>query len=188
MMSAYAAYQGVSSTDVFVLDGYRTFEEQAERHSSGKSMTFEAGHTDYHTGRTFDMFRNDANSGSGYSYFSADAWFEENAGNYGFIVRYPEGKSESTGENPRTYTYRYVGVPHASYINTNKLCLEEYIAEVKGHTNENPLEITANGHDYSVYYIAAEEEGTTAVSVPADKTYTISGDNDGGFIVTVALS
>lgn len=187
MMSAYAAYQGVTSTDVFVLDGYRTFEEQADRHSSGKSKTFEAGHTDYHTGRTFDMFRNDQNSGSGYSYFTADAWFEENAGNYGFIVRYPEGKSESTGENPRTYTYRFVGIPHASYINANRLSLEEYIDEVKRHTIEEPLTIEAGGKSYSVYYVAAQNEGNTSVPIPADKMYSISGDNDGGFIVTVTL-
>lgn len=188
LMSAYAASMNVSTTDIFVLDGYRTFDEQAERHSSGKSKTFEAGHTDYHTGRTFDMFRMDSQSGSGYSYFTADDWFNENAGSYGFILRYPEGKSETTGENPRTYTYRYVGVPHASYINFNKLCLEEYIEEVKGHTNDNPLEITAGGHTYGVYFAAATENGTTAVPVPSDKEYTVSGSNAGGFIVTVTLS
>ncbi|MBO5163892.1 MAG: M15 family metallopeptidase [Ruminococcus sp.] len=188
LMEAYAASMNAETTGIFIQDGYRTFEEQEERHRSGKSKTFDAGHTDYHTGRTFDVFRYDSQSGTGYSYFEADDWFKENSGNYGFILRYPEGKETATGENPRTYTYRYVGVPHASYINSHQLCLEEYITEVKGHTNENPLEISANGHTYNVYYVPAETEGKTAVPVPTDKEYTVSGCNAGGFIVTAALN
>lgn len=188
LMEAYAVSLNSETTGIFIQDGYRTFDEQAERHSNGKSKTFDAGHTDYHTGRTFDMFRYDSQSGTGYSYFTADDWFKENAGSYGFILRYPEGKETSTGENPRTYTYRYVGVPHASYINSHQLCLEEYISEVKRHNNEAPLEITAVGHTYNVYYVPAEDEGKTAVPVPTDKEYTVSGCNAGGFIVTVTLS
>ncbi len=188
LMEAYAASLDSETTDIFIQDGYRTFEEQEERHRNGKSKTFDAGHTDYHTGRTFDMFRYDSQSGTGYSYFEADDWFKENSGKYGFILRYPEGKETATGENPRTYTYRYVGVPHASYINSHQLCLEEYITEVKGHTNEKPLEISADGHTYNVYYVPVEAEGKTAVPVPNDKEYTVSGCNAGGFIVTVTLN
>lgn len=188
LMEAYAVSKNTDDTDIFVQDGFRTYDEQVVRHSTGKSKTFEAGHVDYHTGRTFDMFLMDSTSSSGYAYFTADEWFNQNAGSYGFILRYPEGKKEKTGENPRCYTYRYVGIPHASYINFNQLCLEEYIEEVKRHTNDNPLEITAGGNTYNVYYVPAEESGNTDVPVPDDKPYTISGCNAGGFIVTVTIS
>lgn len=187
MMEAFAASQGAASTDLFIIDGFRTFEEQADRHSSGISKTFEAGHCDYHTGRTFDMYRFDTTSSTGYSIFSAEGnyeWFAENAGNYGFIVRYPQGKEAETGENARAYTYRYVGPAHASYINANGLCLEEYIALLKEHTKDNPLETMANGLSYSVYYVPASE-GETEISVPKDSLYEISGNNADGFIVTV---
>lgn len=188
LMEAYAASKNADTTDVFVQDGFRTYDEQVDRHSSGKSKTFSAGHTDYHTGRTFDMFLMNSDSSTGYSYFAADDWFNQNAGSYGFILRYPEGKQEKTGENPRTYTYRYVGIPHASYINFNQLCLEEYIEEVKRHTNDNPLEITAGGNTYNVYYVPAAESGNTDVPVPDGMAYNISGCNAGGFIVTVTIS
>lgn len=188
LMEAYAVSKNTDDTDIFVQDGFRTYDEQVVRHSTGKSKTFEAGHVDYHTGRTFDMFLMDSTSSSGYAYFTADEWFNQNAGSYGFILRYPEGKKEKTGENPRCYTYRYVGIPHASYINFNQLCLEEYIEEVKRHTNDNPLEITAGGNTYNVYYVPAAESGNTDVPVPDDKPYTISGCNAGGFIVTVTIS
>lgn len=188
MIEAYAVANNLETTDIFVQDGYRTYEEQVDRHNTGKSRTFEAGHTDYHTGRTFDMFYNDGESGTGFSYFSAEGnyeWFAENAGNYGFIVRFPEDKQEITGEKPRAYTYRYVGIPHAVYINSNNLCMEEYIEELKSHTIDNPLEITANGQNYSVYYTEAEISGVNEVLVPSDKVYTVSGNNADGFIVTV---
>ncbi len=188
LMEAYATSMGKTTTDIFVQDGFRTYEQQVERHNSGRSKTFGPGFTDYHTGRTFDMFLMDETSSSGYSYFTADDWFNENAGSYGFILRYPEGKQEITGENPRPYTYRYVGTPHASYINFNQLCLEEYIEEVKTHTIEKPLEITAGSSVYNVYYVPAKESGNTEVPVPEGKTYEISGCNAGGFIVTVTIS
>lgn len=191
MIQAFASERGLYATDIFVQDGYRTYDEQVERHNSGRSKTFEAGHTDYHTGRTIDLFRIDSTSGSGFSYFSAEGdcqWFAENSGKYGFIVRYPQGKDEITGEKARSYTYRYVGAPHAGYINSNGLCLEEYIELLKQHTNESPLEISENGHSYGVYYVAAAEGDVTDVPVPADKSYTISGNNADGFIVTVTQS
>ncbi|MDE7104956.1 MAG: D-alanyl-D-alanine carboxypeptidase family protein [Ruminococcus sp.] len=187
MIDAYAESQYLDSTYIFILDGYRTYDEQVERHSSGKSRTFEAGHTDYHTGRTFDIYCSDTFSNIGYAYFNPTdnyEWFVENSGNYGFITRFPEYKSEITGENARTYTYRYVGVPHAVYINSNNLCMEEYIELIKAYTIENQLEITVDGRTYGVYYVPAEEDETD-VLVPLGKMYTVSGNNVDGFIVTV---
>ena len=186
MMEAYATASSKTSTDIFVLDGYRTYDEQLERHSSGKSRTFEAGHSDYHTGRTFDMFR--MSEGGEISYFAAEgdcAWFADNAAKFGLVVRHPDGKDDITGEKSRGYTYRYVGTPHAEYMNSKGICLEEYIAEVKKHTKDEPLEITTAGGTVQVYYVSASAEGATDVPVPNGKAYTVSGNNIDGFIVTV---
>ncbi|MDO4863989.1 MAG: D-alanyl-D-alanine carboxypeptidase family protein [Ruminococcus sp.] len=185
MMAEFARASSLSTTNIFVQDGYRTFEEQVDRHNSGKSSTFEAGHCDYHTGRTFDMFR--MNDDGTTPYFRAEgdcAWFADNACRFGFIVRYPEGKDEATGEKARTYTYRYVGAPHAAYMHENGLCLEEYIAELKAHTKEDPLISAVDGAVSLIYYVPASEEGDTDVPVPKDREYTVSGNNSDGFIVT----
>lgn len=189
MIRGYAEASGITDrTGIFIQYGYRTYDEQVDLHNSGKSKTFEAGHTDYHTGRTFDMFYYDSESATGFSYFSADGnyeWFAENAGNYGFIVRYPDEKKFFTGENPRNYTYRYVGVPHSVYMNENNLCLEEYIELVKTYTIDNPLGISADGNIYSVYYVPVEQSDINEITVPSDKMYSVSGNNVDGFIVTV---
>ena len=55
----------------------------------------------------------------------------EIAPKYGFILRYPEGKSDITGVNFENWHYRYVGVESAQYMQKHQLVLEEYLALLK---------------------------------------------------------
>ncbi len=189
MMEAF--YNESGSTDIMIIGGFRTLEDQNDKYYSGSSK-YQGGYVDYHTARSFDMgiFPKDGSSSSGfYSPTGIYAWIDDHAADYGFIVRYPEGKENFTGEAPRSQTYRYVGVPHATYIKENNLCLEEYISLVKEHNNSEPLEVKADSKLYHVYYAPVTSAGgTTAVPVPVNKTYTVSGDNADGFIVTVSLN
>ena len=57
----------------------------------------------------------------------AYAWLTENAHNFGFILRYPEGKEEYYGTDCTAGHFRYVGVDAAKYITENNLCLEEFL-------------------------------------------------------------
>ena len=50
---------------------------------------------------------------------------------YGFVLRYPEGKSNITGVDFEHWHYRYVGVENAQYMQKHNLVLEEYIALLK---------------------------------------------------------
>lgn len=54
-------------------------------------------------------------------------WLSQNAQNYGFILRYPENKTDITGVSFEPYHWRYVGVEDAKKIKDSGLCLEEYI-------------------------------------------------------------
>ena len=174
-----------SSTGIWVFDGFRTFNEQTARHSEGRS-SFEAGHTDYHSGRTFDMLvMHDDATTDPFKPEDGYKWFADHAADYGFIVRFPEDKSDLTGERARTYTYRYVGVPHAKYMTKHGLCLEEYIDALKGYTIDKPLEVEGDGCGYRIYYVPAPKSGKIEVLVPEKERYTVSGNNSDGFIVTV---
>lgn len=55
----------------------------------------------------------------------------ELAPQYGFVLRYPEGKSQITGVDFENWHYRYVGVENAQYMQKHNLVLEEYIALLK---------------------------------------------------------
>ena len=54
-------------------------------------------------------------------------WLIENAHNYGFVLRYPEDKVETTGMIYQPWHWRYVGVDAATEMKNSNLCLEEYL-------------------------------------------------------------
>ncbi|MBQ9898073.1 MAG: M15 family metallopeptidase [Ruminococcus sp.] len=180
-------YLAQSNNDIWIIGGYRTLEEQEDKYNTGQSA-FRGGCTDYHTARSFDMgvFPKDASSGY-YSPTGVYSWIDEHAAEYGFVVRFPEGKEAITGEPARTQTYRYVGIPHAVYMRQNGLCLEEYIELLRSYNINAPLEITSGSTVYYVYFVPAGE-GSTDVPVPSNKSYTLSGNNVDGFIVTVTMN
>jgi len=58
----------------------------------------------------------------------AIGWLEENAPDYGFVLRYPKEKIEFTGRAWKSM-FRYVGEDMARYLTENNLCIEEYLLE-----------------------------------------------------------
>lgn len=56
-------------------------------------------------------------------------WLMENCWKYGFILRYPQDKSDITGIIFEPWHYRYVGKKHARKIQEAGICLEEYLEE-----------------------------------------------------------
>lgn len=186
MMEAYAAAN--NNTDIRVIEGYRSKEQQDDKVSE-KRTDIAGGYSEYNTARTFDLA---SFPPEGNSYYLLNegvySWIYSNAQNYGFILRYPTGKELITDVSSSTYTFRYVGIPHAIYITQNNITLEEYIETVKSYNKDTPLKVTDGNRNYDIYYIPANANNVTEVPVPSDKTYSISGNNVDGFIVTVTLN
>ena len=63
------------------------------------------------------------------SFADTDAfrWLSENAYRFGFILRYPSGKTDITGYIYEPWHYRYVGREAAADIHFDNLTLEEYV-------------------------------------------------------------
>lgn len=114
----------------------------------------------------------------------AEGWIIDNCHNYGYIVRYPQGKEMTTGHDYCPWHLRYVGQPHAALMNEMGLCLEEYIEFLKNYTYGNALIYSFNDVEYEVYTSEAVGE-TASTRVPISGNYTISGDNIGTYIITV---
>ena len=55
------------------------------------------------------------------------AWLLEHAPDYGFVLRFPEGKEEFYGVACPHAHFRYVGVEAAKYMTEHDLCLEEFL-------------------------------------------------------------
>lgn len=93
------------------------------------------GLSDHQTGLALD-FTDKMDYDSSYTEFEDDymkdtelyKWLVEHCADYGFILRYPEGKEAFYG-TPCNHPahFRYVGKEAAKYIMENNLCLEEFI-------------------------------------------------------------
>lgn len=57
-------------------------------------------------------------------------WLMAHCAEYGFVLRYPEDKSELTGIGYEPWHYRYVGEEAAAAIMEQGICLEEYLDRV----------------------------------------------------------
>lgn len=56
-------------------------------------------------------------------------WLLQHAWEYGFILRYPEDKTDLTGIDYEPWHYRYVGKEAAKIIREEGLCLEEFVTK-----------------------------------------------------------
>lgn len=56
-------------------------------------------------------------------------WLREHAQDYGFTLRYDEGKEEITGIGYEPWHFRYVGIDVARYLKEHNLSLEEFYIE-----------------------------------------------------------
>ena len=184
-----ALCSSASSGALTISTGYRTVEEQQKAHDSKRNTDGRepvGGCSDLNTGLSFTAWVYPSTEGKiGEGKF---AWLSENCYEYGYIVRYPAGKSNLTGidASADTYiTYRYVGTPHSYLISLNAYCLEEYVEFVTRFSVDNRYAFSREGVNYEIYYVKAADGEMTEVPVPVDFDYTVSGDNIGGFIVTI---
>lgn len=63
---------------------------------------------------------------AGFADTDAGIWLKEHCSEYGFILRYPEGKEGITGIEFEPWHFRYVGKDAARIIMEEELCLEEF--------------------------------------------------------------
>lgn len=115
-----------------LVSGFRSYSTQEALYNSyvkkdGEAVasTYSAkpGTSEHQTGLAFDV-------GSVKAVFAntnEGKWLEENAHLYGFIIRYPKGKTNITGYIYEPWHVRYLGVDIATKVKESGLCLEEYL-------------------------------------------------------------
>ena len=193
-------YDVYGDTLVMIACGYRSFSTQLNLYNAeilnigrerAEYWVAPPGYSEHQTGLAFDLnlIAGEENGDGNIIYDGNDiySWINANCSRYGFIVRYPEGKEDITGYEAEPWHFRYVGEAAAAYIDANGITLEEYIDILHSHNISDPLRIYAEGRNYSVYFTPAEFTGPTHITVPTGHSYTVSGDNYSGFIVTVDL-
>lgn len=93
-----------------------------------KSRIALPGTSEHHTGLAVDIVGMDYQSlDEGQAETKEARWLEAHSWEYGFILRYPKGKTDITGIEYESWHFRYVGKRAAASIADNKLTLEEYL-------------------------------------------------------------
>lgn len=190
MMSGF--YQVSPDKSIMVTNAFISKEHQDMMYNQAleNSMTIsKGGFSEHQTGLAVDISAYKDN-GESFKYNPIDGyeWIRDNCTKYGFIRRYPEDKSKITGISGQGDHFRYVGIPHAYYMTENDLTLEEYTEQLKNYPyGSKTLSISCYSKEYEVYYIKAKYDATNDVDVyvPCTNSYTISGNNTDGFIITV---
>ena len=96
-----------------------------------KKRIAQPGTSEHHTGLALDIVGQSHQSLDDAQARTKEAlWLSEHCDEYGFILRYPEGKTDVTGIEYESWHFRYVGEEAASYIMEHGITLEEYLEAV----------------------------------------------------------
>lgn len=122
---------------LMVTSSYRDYESQKEIYDYRVSTWGERkadetaarpGHSEHQTGLVIDMTSKTEPLADSFTDSEAYKWLKENAYKYGFIERYPEGKTYLTGYNPESWHWRYVGLEAAKTMHDENITFDEYYA------------------------------------------------------------
>lgn len=122
---------------LYLKSAYRSWQTQntmyynrlKKNHGKDDGWVSKPGASDHQTGLGCDVVPKSWKSKAMNSKMAREPecqWMAEHCHEYGFIIRYPEDKQDVTEINYEPWHLRYVGIPAATYIMENGLCLEEF--------------------------------------------------------------
>ena len=125
-MFTAAARDGVEG--FIISSGYRNRQAQQAEYEAQPTLAALPGASEHESGLAFDV------TAYGHRDFTRTpqyAWLYANCWDYGFILRYPSDKTQTTGTPAESWHYRYVGLPHSRIMGERGLCLEEYLDYIR---------------------------------------------------------
>jgi len=127
---ATSGYRSYSTQKAIFERKLRKMSERAANASVAKP-----GYSEHQTGLAMDV-EGESSYGAGLVQDFGDTpegiWLAENCHRFGFIIRYPEGKTDITGYVYEPWHIRYVGKAAAQEIYELDVTFEEYILMVRG--------------------------------------------------------
>ncbi|MGL4450927.1 MAG: M15 family metallopeptidase [Sarcina sp.] len=122
--------------ELYLVSGYRSYNYQNQIFTTslknrGKEHTekymAKPGHSEHQTGLTADISTRSMGFALEESFENTKEgqWLAKNAHKYGFILRYPRERVETTGYAYEPWHFRYVGTGISEYMYKNKMVLED---------------------------------------------------------------
>lgn len=140
--------------DFMLLSAFRTSSYQAGLFMENPSHTIaRPGCSEHQTGLAMDV----AQLGRGLSLDdNHKRWLAENCWNHGFIVRYPEGRTDITGIPAEPWHLRFVGREAALEMHEHGWVLEEW-HEAHGYVEHDPV-ATLDQQRYDRWFAAEKDK------------------------------
>ncbi|MGM8365440.1 D-alanyl-D-alanine carboxypeptidase family protein [Virgibacillus sp. W0181] len=124
--------------DLFAQSGYRSYQRQdaifasnVKQHGEEAANNFSArpGESEHQSGLTMDVTSPDVDFKLVIEFGNTKEgeWIKQHAHEFGFIIRYPEGKEEITQYQYEPWHLRFVGKKAAKEIMEKQVTLEEYL-------------------------------------------------------------
>ena len=113
---------------IYAYSGYITYENLNSNYIDDNT-NIKAGFSDSQTGLAVYVLATENPSASAFKDTKAYSWLLEHAHEYGFILRFPEGKEALTGHEAVYNYFRYVGIDLATKIYESGLSFDEYYYE-----------------------------------------------------------
>ena len=108
----------------------KTEKTYAEAFEKTQQMVAYPGKSEHQAGLALDVYSTKGPSAETFFGTNDQKWLEENCYKFGYVVRYPDGKTNITKIIYEPWHIRYVGVPLATYLYNNRLCLEEFYTKL----------------------------------------------------------
>lgn len=164
-----------------ISSGYRDEDEQERLYrEKGSDYALPPGYSEHNLGLSMDI----GSTQQSIDRSPEGKWLKEHAWAHGFILRYPQDKTEITGIQYEPWHFRYVGQPHSMIMKKLNLTLEEYLDYLK---DQSSYRTTVEGKEYEIKYVPVTSKDME-IKIPAGSEYEISGNNIDGIIVTVLPS
>lgn len=124
--------------DLVIVSGFRSYQDQEAVYDDftarmgveeAERFTLPPGHSEHQSGLAVDIGSVESASIAAIPFGETPdyEWMKDVAHEYGFIVRYQEGKEDITGLDFEPWHIRYVGVEAAIEMYEQDLVLEEYL-------------------------------------------------------------
>lgn len=136
-MQQAAAKDGIS---LWNASGYRSYSYQGSLYNGyvardGKAAadrySARPGYSEHQTGLALDV----NGASSSFTGSKEAKWLAQHCSEYGFIIRYPEGKESSTGYMYESWHIRYLGTDLAKKVTESGKSLEEYFGITSVYSN-----------------------------------------------------
>ncbi len=133
--TAYIRMKRASGYSMQIVSGFRSYSKQEstfaywcsiDGEEAASTYSARPGHSEHQTGLAMDI----TSLKQSYGKTEEGKWLAANCYKYGFIIRYPKGKTDITGYMYEPWHVRYLGISTAKLVHDSGLTLEEFLGVV----------------------------------------------------------